>query len=116
MQAIVYLDTDSSRPLTPARKAWLLRMQFMFALLQEPTSVKFAVIKWRDGSEQILSRRRASAFRAGIAIESGPPNTEQIRGSEQGSISRVAEGALWMRDLRAGRNPLTRVLANGRAA
>src|ERR1700677_3296026 len=89
MAAVFYADQDLSRPLTPAWRAWLLRTQHMFALLQEPPSVKYAVIKWRDGTQEILSRRRASAFCYGIAIESESPDDGRNHASKQGSFGHI---------------------------
>jgi hypothetical protein len=110
MTAVFYTDTDETNPLTPSWKACLLRMQHMFALIQEPPSVKYAVIKWRDGTKEILSRRRASAFCCGIAIENESPDDGCNHASKQGSFGHIKEGVLWLRDLNAGRSPVARYI------
>jgi hypothetical protein len=110
MTAVFYADQDLSLPLTPAWRAWLLRAEFMFRLHREPPSVKYAVIKWRDGTQEILSRRRANAFCYGIAIESESPDDERNHASKQGAFGHIKEGVLWLRDLNAGRSPVARYI------
>jgi hypothetical protein len=108
MKTVTYDDLDLRSPLTTNWKVWLFRTQHTFQLLQESPSVKRAIVQWRDGTTWTIQRNHAIAFRIGIAIEGGPPNTERINMKAAGVIEHIAQGAWWIRDLNAGRSPVAR--------
>jgi hypothetical protein len=108
MNAKLYDDTDLSRPLTPSWREWLLRMQHIFRLAAEPPDVHDAIISWRDGSKSHVHRACADAFCVGVRIEAGQPPAKKLNLSDSTELEFVRQGALWLRDLNAGRSPAAR--------
>jgi hypothetical protein len=108
MNAKLYDDTDLSRPLTPSWREWLLRTQHMFQLASEPLDIRDAIIIWRDGSRSHIHRKHADAFCVGIDIESGRTTAKKLNLHDSMALEFAWQGALWIRDLNAGRSPAAR--------